>query len=37
VKDTGGRTATNYAEDQKKDEIVRLLKQYTPAQSAGKQ
>jgi hypothetical protein len=36
VKDTGGRTAIDYAEDQKHDDIVQLIKQKIGPQSAGK-
>src|SRR5712692_6018660 len=36
VKDAGGRSATTYAQDQKHDDIVQLIKQKSPAQSAGK-
>lgn len=37
VKDTGGRTAADYAEEHKHSDIVALLKQKVPSQSAGKQ
>ena len=36
VKDTGGRTAVDYAQDQKHDDIVQLIKQRMGPQSAGK-
>ena len=36
VKDTGGRTAADYAAEHKHDDIAQLLKQRMPSNSAGK-
>ena len=37
VKDTGGKTASVYAQDGKHDDIVQMIKQSSSSQTAGKQ